>query len=501
MRTKYSIKNSITSFISNIVLLITTLISQRVFIDILGIEYLGLNGLFNNVLTMLSLFELGIGSAIIYNLYKPIANNNVEEIKSLTKYYKKSYNIIILIMFIVGILVIPFVPLIASTKLPVNLYIVYLLYLIHTLTSYFIAYKRSLVIANQKNYVINIIHMIYIIILNICQLLVLFITKNYYLYIFIKIVCVFIENIITSIVANKMYPYLLDKKVNELSNKIKKDIKDKVKALFIHKLSAVVKYGTDSIIISIFFGLTMVGVYTNYYYIIYSVNTIFSGIVSSVSASVGNLLVDKDLSKRYGIFKRINFLNFYISVFTSCCILVLSQDFIKLWVGDKYLLSFITLVVLVINFYQIMMRTSYLAFKDAAGIWIEDRIVPILEIVLNILFSIIFLKLFGIVGVFMGTVISAIPVWFYSYPKFVYKKIFNKDLKCYIKDTFIEVISFVFIIISSYFISSLYVNNNIFIELIIRGLIAFGLVNIIFIILFGRREEFKYYIDLVFKKK
>ena len=160
MRTKYSIKNSITSFISNIVLLITTLISQRVFIDILGIEYLGLNGLFNNVLTMLSLFELGIGSAIIYNLYKPIANNNVEEIKSLTKYYKKSYNIIILIMFVVGILVIPFVPLIASTKLPVNLYIVYLLYLIHTLTSYFIAYKRSLVIANQKNYVINIIHMI-----------------------------------------------------------------------------------------------------------------------------------------------------------------------------------------------------------------------------------------------------------------------------------------------------------------------------------------------------
>lgn len=500
MRTKYSVKNSITSFISNIVLLITTIIAQRVFINILGIEYLGLNGLFSNVLTMLSLFELGIGSAIIYNLYKPIANNDIEEIKSLTLFYKKSYNVVVLVMFIVGILVIPFVPLIASTDLPVNIYLIYLLYLIYTLSSYFIAYKRSLIIANQRNYINNIIHMIYTIILNVSQLVILFLTKNYYLYLLIKIVCVFLENIITGLIANKMYPYLLDKEVKEISKKIKNDIISKVKALFIHKLSAVVKYGTDSIIISIFFGLTMVGVYTNYYYIIYSVNNIFSGIVASVSASVGNLLVDKDLDKRYLVFKKINFLNFYISVFTSCCILVLSQDFIKLWVGDKYLLSFITLVVLVINFYQIMMRTSYLAFKDAAGIWVEDRIVPILEITLNIVFSIVFLKLFGIVGVFMGTVMSAIPVWFYSYPKFVYKKIFNKGLKYYIKDTVIEVLSFIFIITSSYFVAGLFTNTSTLIELIIRGIVTVIFVNVVFIIFFGRKEEFKYYLNLIFKK-
>jgi O-antigen/teichoic acid export membrane protein len=449
---------------------------------------------------MLSLFELGIGSAIIYNLYKPIANNDTESIKSLVRFYKKSYNIVILVMFIVGMLVIPFIPLIASTKLPVNIYLIYLLYLIYTLSSYFIAYKRSLIIANQRNYINNIIHMIYTIILNISQLVILFLTKNYYLYLLIKIVCVFLENIITGLIANKMYPYLLDKEVKEISKKIKDDIISKVKALFIHKLSAVVKYGTDSIIISIFFGLTMVGIYTNYYYIIYSVNTIFSGIVSSVSASVGNLLVEKDLDKRYLIFRRINFLNFFISIFTSTCILVLTQDFIKIWVGEKYLLTFITLVVLVINFYQIMMRTSYLTFKDAAGIWVEDRIVPVLEIVLNITFSIVFLKLFGIVGIFLGTIISSISVWFYSYPKFVYKKIFNKDLGTYIKDNLIQLISFIIIITSSYFISSLFASSNLYIELLVRGLITLGVIVVLFILMFFKTQEFKYYKKLIFKK-
>lgn len=500
MRTKYSIRNSVTSFITNIVLLVTTLISQRIFIDILGIEYLGLNGLFSNVLTMLSLFELGIGSAIIYNLYKPLAKGNKEEVKSLTLFYKKSYNIVILVMFIAGLLVLPFVPLIASTKLPINIYIVYLLYLIHTLTSYFIAYKRSLIIADQKVYILNIIHMIYIIILNALQILVLFVTKNYYLYIGIKIGCVFLENIIISIVANKMYPYLLDKNIKKLSDNVRSDIITKVKALFIHKLSAVIKYGTDSILISVFFGLTMVGVYTNYYYILYSVTLIFSGIVSSASSSVGNLLLEKDLDKRFLIFKRIKFLNLYISIFTATCILIISQDFIKLWVGDKYLLTFFTLIILVINFYQDMMRTSFLTFKDAAGIWVEDRMIPVLEIVINIISSIILLKLFGIVGVFLGTIVSSIPVWFYSYPKYVYKKMFNKGIKCYIKDFLIELFSFVFIITSCFIVTSLFKSNNLYIELGVRLLITLGLFNILFIILFAWKKELKYYIKLIFKK-
>ncbi len=500
MRTKYSLRNSITSFISNIVLLIVTLVSQRVFIDILGIEYLGLNGLFSNVLTMLSLFELGIGSAIIYHLYKPLAKNDIKSIKSLVLFYKKTYNIVILVMFLVGLLILPIVPFFAKTNVNVNIYLVYLLYLIYTLMSYFIAYKRSLIIADQKNYINNIIHMIYLIILNVLQLVILFITKNYYLYICVKILCVFLENVITSIIASKMYPYLKNKEKLELSRNIKNDITNKVKALFIHKLSAVIKYGTDSIMISIFFGLKLVGIYTNYYYIMYTVNTIFSGIVSNVSASVGNLLVEKDLNKRYLIFKKINFLNFYISIFTSSCILVLSQDFITIWVGDKYLLSFFTLVILVINFYQVMMRNAYLTFKDAAGIWVEDRIVPVLEIILNITFSIVLLKLFGIVGIFLGTLISTIPVWFYSYPKFVYKKIFNKDSVYYVKDNIIQIISFIFIIISCYLLSNLFSNNNIYIELIVRGLITVFVSSVLFIIIFRNTDEYKYYKEMIFKK-
>lgn len=500
MRTKYSVKNSVTSFISNIVLVIVTIISQRVFINILGIEYLGLNGLFANVLTMLGLFELGIGNAIIYHLYKPLAKNDTKSIKKLVLFYKKAYNVVILVMFSVGVLVLPFIPLIAKNNLPISIYLVYLLYLIYTLMSYFIAYKRSLLIADQKNYINNIVHMIYLIVLNVSQLVILFITKNYYLYLIIKIICVFIENIITSIIANRIYPYLKNKEKLELDKDIKNDIVTKVKALFIHKLSAVIKYGTDSILISMFFGLKLVGIYTNYHYIIYTVNTVFGGIVSNASASVGNLLVEKNVDKRYQIFKKINFLNFYISVFTATCILVLSQDFIKIWVGDKYMLSFFTLIILVINFYQVMMRNTYLTFKDAAGIWVEDRIIPILEMSLNIVFSIIFLKLFGIVGVFLGTFVSTIPVWVYSYPKFVYNKILNKKYSIYLKDNLIHLISFIFIITISYLLSNLFTNSNIYIELIVRALITIIISNLLLIIMFRKTNEFKYYFKMIFKK-
>ena len=498
MRTNYSIKNTITSFISNIVSFIFLFISQTIFIKILGIEYTGLNGLFGNVLTLLNLFELGIGNAIIFNLYKYIANNNKEKIKSLIEYYKKSYNIIALIILLVGLCITPFIKLIVKEQsIDINIYIVYILFLLSTVSTYILAYKRNLIYAYQRNYVLNIIHVGYIVILNTLQLLIIFITKNYYLYLIVKIICILLENIIISIKANKDYIYLLDKNIKPIDNKTKNNITNRVKALFIHKTSSVITYGTDNILISLFFGLKEVGLYTNYHYIIQTIDTIFRNIISSTNASVGNLLVEDKYEKRYEVFKNIKFLNYWIAVHTTICLLILIEPFIKIWLGSNYLLNKLVLVVLIINYYQSMMRTTYNVFKDSAGIWIEDKYIPIIQAILNLITSIIFVKLLGLAGVFIGTILSSLVLWFYSYPKYVYKKILNRNYKEYYKQLIIDIFIFVIIMLITYYVSNLILIKHLLLDLLIKIIICILLPNILMYLIFRKSNQLNYYIKLI----
>ncbi len=501
MRTNYSIKNSVTSFISNIVSFLLLFISQTIFIKVLGIEYNGLNGLFSNVLIFLSLFELGIGNAIIYNLYKYIAKDNKEKIKSIMHFYKKTYSIIALLILIVGLFLTPFIKyMINDVNIDVNIYLVYILFLITTVSTYLISYRRNLLFAYQKKYILNIVHLVYIVILNLLQILLLLLTKNYYLYLIIKIICILLENIYIHIRVGKEYRYLLDKEYKQIDKNTKKDIIKRVKALFIHKVSAVITYGTDNILISIFFSIKDVGIYTNYNYIISKVDLLFRDIIDSTTASVGNLLVSKDYDKRYSVYRKIKFLNLWIAIVTSVCLVVLLNPFIKIWIGKKYLLTSIVVIVLIINYFQSMMRSTYNIFKDAAGIWVEDKYIPIIQSILNIISSIIFLKIFGLVGIFMGTIFSTVVLWFYSYPKFVYRKLFKKDYKSYFKEIFKSCLIFSLIISICLYISNLIVLNNLLLELVLKLVISLVLSNILLLIIFIKNDSFKYYIDLIKKK-
>ena len=498
MRTKNSIKNTITSFFSNIFSFLFLFINQTIFIKIMGIEYTGLNGLFSNVLTLLNLFELGIGSAIIYHLYKYISKNNKEKIKSIMKFYEKAYNIVALIILIVGLSFTPFINLIiGKNTIDINFYIVYILFIISTVSTYLISYKRNLIYAYQRNYIINIIHIIYIVLLNISQLAIIYFTKNYYLYLIIKIICILIENIIITIKANKDYPYLLDKDIKPIDIKTKDNIINKVKALSIHKFAGAITYGTDSILISYFFGLTSVGLYTNYHYIIATIDTLFRNIITSTNASVGNLLVEKNYNDRFIAFKKINFLNLVITIITSVCLLNLIEPFIKIWLGNKFLLSKFILIVLIINYFQSMMRTTFNVFKDSAGIWIEDRNIPIIQTILNIVSSIILLKIYGIAGIFMGTILSSLLVWLYSYPKYVYKKLFNINYKTYYLRMIKELIISIFIITVTYLITISFTTKILLLDLILKLLISLILPTIILYLIYRKSDEYKYYIYLL----
>lgn len=504
-RKKSSFKNMITAVSSNVLTIIVGLVAQAIFIKILGSEYLGLNGLFSNVISMLGIVELGMGSAIIYNMYKPIAENDHEKIKSLMHFYKKSYLIITLIISIIGIMIIPFIKYIVdieSVTVDVNVYLVYILFLLETICSYILSYKRSMLYADQKEYITNIIHMGYTIIVNTMQLSFLYFTHDYYLYLIIKVIMRLVENIVISSYVNRRYSYLLDNNVTKLDSKTEKDIFQKIKALFFHKIGGFIVSGTDNIIISKYLGLVTVGLYSNYYMIINAVQTVINHIIQATRASVGNLLVTESKKKQFDIFNKIRFVNFWISCFSSICIFIIMDSFITIWIGYKFVLPTKVLLVLVINFFIVSSRSTYGAFKEAAGIFYEDRFVPIIESLLNIVLSIIFVKKFGLMGVFMGTVASGLVLWCYSYPKYVYKNLFGRSYYDYIKETIYYLIVFVLIAGFSYSLAILISFENVYLQFISNVLIALIVPNVIMLLLFSKDENFKYFINMLkgFKK-
>lgn len=506
MRTKSSIKNAIATLIVQILNVVIGMVSTTLFIRFLNIEYRGINGLFYNIVSMLSITELGFGNAIIVNLYEPLHNSDIEEVKSLMHFYKKIYNIIILIILTMGLLLIPFLDIIVGPiTIEVNLKLVYILILFSSISSYFLAYKRSILYATQKDYILKIISILYIIICNFFQITSLYLTKNYYLYLIIRIICQILENIVISIIVDKRYEYLKDKKYTKLSNKTEKNIWKKVKALSIQKICNSVVTNSDNIIMSSFLGIVSVGIYTNYYTIINNVKSLIYESMSSTIAPLGDMLIEKNFDKNYNVYKKIKFLNFWIALFSAICLLVITQDFICIWIGKKYLLSEFTLLILVINFYQKIIQRTYRNFKDAAGIWEKDKYIPILELIINIITSIVLLKVFGLAGIFMGTIISSLPYWFYSYPIFIYKGLFKRSYWKYILEMLEYIILFVFIGGVTYFVASLFVVKNLLLQVFVDLIVCIIIPNILLLLIYRKTDEFRYFFNLMknifFKRK
>ncbi len=498
MRSSNSIKNAIVAMVMNLFTIVIGFIAQKIFIDVLGTEYLGINGLFTNVLSMLGIIELGLGSAIIYHLYKPIAEKDTEKIKSLMLFYKIGYRVIALLVTIIGLLIIPFIGfIVGEVTITESIVYIYVLFLIDIVASYLLSYKRSILYANQQTYIVNIIHIVYLIFMNVVQLLALIITKNYILYLWIKIISRIFENVIITLVANKMYPYIKDNRVKQLDKKIKKSIFTKVKGLLYHKVGTFIVLGTDNIIISAFLGVTTVGLYSNYNLIIQALSNLFSQVFNSITASVGNLLIENDKKKSYNIYKNILFFNSWIFAFASSGLLCILEPFVKIWIGSEFLLPFGVLVVLVINFYMQGMRKTSNTFKEAAGIFYEDRYVPLCESGINIIASIILVKIFGLMGVFIGTIISTFVLFFYSYPKFVYKPLFGRTYNQYLKDYMPGIIVSVISVSISYVITSNIHIDSMILQIITNLIIACIVPNIIHVILFYKTSQFKYYSKLL----
>ena len=497
MRTSNTIKNAMASSIMSMVTVIIGFISQKIFVIILGTEYLGLNGLFNNILSILSVAELGFGTAIIYNLYKPVSENDYYKINVLLKFYKKTYRIISFIIFILGIGVLPFLStIVGNTSIP-NVHVLFLLLLIEVVISYLLTYKRSILYANQKNYIINIIHIFYVILLNLLQMIFLIITKEYIIYIILKILFRVIENIVINIVAKKMYNYINDDVNEEIDKETKKDILNKVKGLLLHNIGSAFVQGTDNIIISKIFGIVTAGLYSNYNMIISAINNLITQLFQSVTASIGNLLIETNKEKSYSIYKNMLLINSWIYCIASGCLMCVVNIFMEIWMGKEYLFNNVVISCIVLNFYVQGMRKTNSTFKNAAGIFYEDRYVPIAESAVNIVFSIVLAKIFGLSGIFFGTTISSFVLYFYSYPVLVYKRIFNRNYINFIIDNFKYFIISLFSIGITYIIINYIAITSLIVCLIVKLMLTFIILNIIYLLLFHKSEEFKYYINMI----
>lgn len=497
-RTEKTIKNSIWSAINIFIQMIVGFIVQKIFINILNVDYLGINGLFSNIISFLGIAELGFGEAIIFHLYKPIAEENKEKIKSYLNLYKIAYNAIALIVLLVGIAIIPALPYFVGTvNIDENINIIYVLFLLQTVFSYLISYKRSIIFAYQDNYIISIVDSSYTIIMHTLQIIALIVTKNYYLYLIVKIICVIVENIVISKIAEKRYPFIKEKNVKKLSKNENKDIFERIKAQFFHKIGGVVVGATDNLIISRFINVATVGLYSNYNMIISAVQNLFTKFITATIPSIGNMLVEKNYEKNYQTYKRVRFLNFWLASFSSIAILVMIQDFVKLWLGKEYLLSIAVVIALCVNNYQNIMRAYNDSFLSGAGICIETRFVPLVESAINIVVSIALLKVIGLSGVFWGTVISGLALWCYSYPVYAYKRLLHRTYSQYYKETIGYFMLFLIMGAVTLGISIFAKVNNILLSLIIKTIIALIIPNLIIILLFHKTDNYKYFVELI----
>lgn len=486
-------------YIGMIVQLALGFISRTVFIYTLGVTFLGVNGLYSNVLSILSLAELGIGSAMNYSLYKPVVTGDYEKILVLMNLYKRSYRVIALIVTVMGLLLLPFLNYIIKDPGNISikdLTIYYLIFLFNTVSTYFVAYKFSLVNANQKNYIQTNIQTITILITVIAQIIILVLFKDFLFYLLISAVIGLIQKIYVNMYLNKLYPYLLDKNVEEISLEEKSSFKKNIKALILQRIGSASVYQTDNIIISSFINVTTVGLISNYNLIITSVSGLISIIFNSMISGFGNLIATENKEKQYFIFKLNRFLVFWLFGFTAIALQILLTPFIQLWIGKDMVIDSTVIYLIMINYYFVGHRTIIAHFYSAAGIFDEVKYIAIIQAVVNLVVSIVLVQKIGLEGVFIGTICSGLVATF-SAPIIVYRSIFNKSALEYYKDSIIYLLAIGVAFTSLELIKYKILTENTIISFIAMLIFVAVVPNIIFYMLFRNREEYNYLLKLI----
>lgn len=492
MRIKSSIQNIVTGLFGQVVLLVTGFVSRTVFIHVLGATYLGVSGLFSNILTVLSLAELGIGQAIIYSLYKPIADHNEEKICSLMALYAKVYRILFCVVLVLGLSILPFLQYIIKDidTIP-HIRVIYVMYIINSASSYLFAYKGAFVTACQKNYIINTIGFVANILTVAAQIAALLLFGNYLVYLGVQIGMGILQNVFVYVYTNKLFPFLKEKNPRPLDAEEKEKIRKNVGALLLYKIGTIALNSTDNIIISAFIGIVTVGKYSNYLLLSTSVNAFLSTIFSNLTASIGNLNAQDDEKRKYFLFKTIHLATFWLYALCSVCLYVCMTPFIQLWLGDDYVLSNGISLIISVNVYIAGMLYAPFNYRQTMGLFVQGKLRPIISAILNIVLSIVFVQWWGLAGVLWGTAAARLTtnVWFDPY--LVYKHGLHVSPWKYMVDYLAKAVVLV-MTGGLCVLTAAVLPAGGFVGLLARAGSSFVICNAVFLLLYRRTEEFQY---------
>lgn len=490
-RTKNASRNIIFGTILKIYQIVVPFLMRTAMIYFMGIQYLGLNSLFTSILQVLNLTELGVGSAMVYSMYKPIAIDDTKTICALMKLYRLYYRIIGILIAIIGAFLTPFIPYLVKSDLPagLNIYILYLLNLSATAFSYWLfAYKNAIFQACQRTDITSKITLITNTFQFAAQLLIIIYLKDYYFYIIATLATQILTNIVTAIVATQKYP---DYKPNgKLEEKQIKEINRRIRDLFTSKLGSVIINSADTVVISAFLGLTVLAVYQNYYFILTAIMGFVTIIFQSCTAGIGNSVIVESKEKNFDDLKKFTFLIIWIAGFCSCCFLCLYQPFMEIWVGKELMLNFSAVICFVVYYFVYEINQLFATYKDAAGIWHEDRFRPLVTAVANLGLNLITVRFWGIYGVLLSTVIAYLVIGIPWILHNLFTVLFSKEnLFVYLRILSKYVVVILISCILCYEICNFIVFNQ-WTTLIVRAVICCTLPNALYFMVYRNTYEF-----------
>ena len=482
-----------------IVVYFTMFVFRTVFLSVLSKEYLGLTGLFSNILQIFSLAELGIGSVIVYRMYAPVKARDEDECAKLLAFYKCVYIIIAVIVFLLGVAFSPFITFtIADTgEIPsdVNLTVIYWLFVVQNVVSYLCVYRQALLIADQKNYVLSLFNSIYHVVSNVLQIIVLIFTKNYTIVLVAGISANLLYNIIFSMYIKNKYKSIVTRKTEKLSCEKRIQIFKDTGAVMCHKIGYVAINGTDSIILSKFVGIAVLGLYSNYQMISMAIDVMLNKLLGSFVSTIGNLSVDATPEQKYDVYKKLFFVNMWLASFCAVCYFVLINPFIQVWLGFDFLLD--TSVSLVISLYIFFNSSRIInsVFTLATGIFVKDKLRPLVQAVLNLVFSVILVKKMGMIGVFIGSLISIMLTVWWREGILLYRNVFKKTVAKYYGYYALWTVLSVAAGALFYFVCNNF--SNTFWGVTAKFVICVFGVNFFFFILFSRTDNFVFYKEFI----
>ena len=494
-RTKQAARNIAFGYVGQMATALMSFILRTIFIMRLNEQLLGINSLYTNVLSILNMAELGIGTALNFSLYGPVARGEKEKIKSYMQMYRRAYHVIAMVVAGIGLALVPFLEHLVKnpgniTKHDMVLY--YLIFLFNTVSSYFVAYKYSLINAEQKNYIQTNINTITKIIVVFCQIIVVLTTGNFYLFLLTDAAVQLIQKIFVSRYLDRLYPYLREKDIQPLSKEESDTVWSKTKALVFHKVGDVARLQTDALIISSFIEVAMAGVVDNYNMIVSTVSNFVNIIFNSVISGFGNLIATESKEKQYDMFRVYRFFASWVYGFSTVGFMVLLTPLIRVWLGDNWILAPAAVYCFLTDYYFKGDRIVLSNYKTAAGVFEQDKYLALLQGAVNLVISITLVQTpLGITGVYIGTIVSGL-IANITKPVIIYRACFDRSAAGYFLDTLKYLCSLIGVLVVCSFISTKVLAVMNYGTIILMAVIITVIFNGTYFILYGRTQEFKY---------